>query len=275
MRAAERVVADKTALLVCAVQGLDNAGKTTLMHMLKDERLVTLQPTQMPTSEVRAGHWHWLIWGCSRQAGQRQLQACMLVLLVVIGIIWDCGAPETRSMGTQLRPGSGRATTTDSPCPQLPPHTLCLSHTAAQELQIAGVNFKAFDLGGHEIARKVWKDYYAKVTALGSTQRRPAACTAAAVICMPGTAPRPRRQLQLSAAPPTVLPGGSSGSVQPPAVSQQLQSCRTAFMHMPQCPMPHTGAIAVSCRRLMPLCTWWMQLTGSASLSRSGSWQAC
>jgi GTP-binding protein SAR1 len=32
-----------------------------------------------------------------------------------------------------------------------------------QELQIAGVNFKAFDLGGHEIARKVWKDYYAKV----------------------------------------------------------------------------------------------------------------
>jgi hypothetical protein len=34
---------------------------------------------------------------------------------------------------------------------------------ALQELQIAGVNFKAFDLGGHEIARKVWKDYYAKV----------------------------------------------------------------------------------------------------------------
>lgn len=28
---------------------------------------------------------------------------------------------------------------------------------------MGGINFKAFDLGGHEIARKVWKDYYAKV----------------------------------------------------------------------------------------------------------------
>ena len=32
-----------------------------------------------------------------------------------------------------------------------------------QELQISGINFKAFDLGGHEIARRIWKDYYAKV----------------------------------------------------------------------------------------------------------------
>lgn len=41
-------------------------------------------------------------------------------------------------------------------------HTCMLCLHTLQELQMAGINFKAFDLGGHEIARRVWKDYYAK-----------------------------------------------------------------------------------------------------------------
>ena len=41
-----------------------------------------------------------------------------------------------------------------------------LVHARAQELSIGQIKFKAFDLGGHEVARRVWKDYYAKVDAI-------------------------------------------------------------------------------------------------------------
>lgn len=56
---------------------------------------------------------------------------------------------------------------------------------------MAGINFKAFDLGGHEIARRVWKDYYAKVTVkegfLLSFSVRYRYCGITASICAVGT----------------------------------------------------------------------------------------
>ena len=56
-----------------------------------------------------------------------------------------------------------------TPAPPLTLHRTHHTHThtqRTQELSIGQIKFKAFDLGGHEVARRVWKDYYAKVDAI-------------------------------------------------------------------------------------------------------------
>ena len=39
-------------------------------------------------------------------------------------------------------------------------------YPTSEELNIGKIKFKAFDLGVHQIACRVWKDYYAKVSHL-------------------------------------------------------------------------------------------------------------
>jgi GTP-binding protein SAR1 len=107
--------------------------------MLKDERLAQHQPTQYPTSEVR---------------------------------------PPTEARPDHQNPRAPRGFS-HAQKPSIfndhhpaPPLTLCRTHHThtrdlnTQELSIGQIKFKAFDLGGHEVARRVWKDYYAKVDAI-------------------------------------------------------------------------------------------------------------
>ena len=78
--------------------GLDNAGKTTLLHMLKEGRVAIHNPTLHPS----------------------------------------------KFSGCIMRVGLSDALNADQ-----------------DELIIGKIRFKTFDLGGHETARKLWRDYFA------------------------------------------------------------------------------------------------------------------
>jgi len=76
-------IANKSGKIVFL--GLDNAGKTTLLHLLRDDRVAQHLPTQKPTME---------------------------------------------------------------------------------EVQLGNIKFRTYDLGGHEIARRLWREYYTEVNAV-------------------------------------------------------------------------------------------------------------
>ena len=165
------------------------------MHMLKDERLAQHQPTQYPTSEVRARSRSTRPASPTRprrRAGERAPRRAPTPRPLARGLpqrsppAYPPRVPPAIA-GSNLRspaiaapiraPSRGSRTSTIarlsrwipsrlSPPRLTDPARRVRSPSIPQELSIGQIKFKAFDLGGHEVARRVWKDYYAKVDAI-------------------------------------------------------------------------------------------------------------
>lgn len=112
--------------------GLDNAGKTTLMHMLTHDKLSVHQPTTHPGEQPRlAASSH--RWALSPNLHSPKRITC----------IAPCVAIVSASVASDAHPPSPHRP------PLLPACVPCAS-AGQEELVIGNVRFKAFDLGGHE-----------------------------------------------------------------------------------------------------------------------------
>jgi hypothetical protein len=139
--------------------GLDNAGKTTLMHMLTHDKLSVHQPTTHPGAWARRR----VPRRCGRRCWQRRVAAPDRVGLVLAG--------------RRRREATGRvrrhASHLSRPLPSLRFATRPPPAAAGQEeLVIGNVRFKAFDLGGHETARKLWSSYFPQVRVERASERK-------------------------------------------------------------------------------------------------------
>jgi small GTP-binding protein len=108
--------------------GLDNAGKTTLLHMLKNDRVAVLQPSMCaPVSQtpMATNKERWL----------------------------------TRSTHSSPPKYVSHRLPTPPPSTNTPP-------PASEELSIGNVKFTTFDLGGHQQARRLWRDYFPEVSGI-------------------------------------------------------------------------------------------------------------
>lgn len=122
--------------------GLDNAGKTTLLHMLKDDRLAQHVPTLHPSKFV-GSHSHYSLF------------------LSFFRSFFDY---VLRSNEPSLSSSTSPSVTTLSYLRSTSQWSW--SRVASEELSIGSINFTTFDLGGHTQARRVWRDYFPAVDAI-------------------------------------------------------------------------------------------------------------